>query len=241
MNNYYDNFVDINDLNPSKLRELNVEFQTRFQKFVCKAFKVPKSTAWSIGESLFTRMLDRRLAYHTPVHILAIFDFAEMHKIELLNWEELALWFHDSVYEATADKGVSELCSADFMKACMSPYLTCDKNCLDRDLLNDVYAGIRMTENHLEGIIPPKFHKILDLDLAGFAMKPESYKKTAVLLRKENSHVSDEAFEIGRKKFLQKLLSKGFIYRSDMFRIQFENIALSNVQSDLEISSMQRI
>jgi predicted metal-dependent HD superfamily phosphohydrolase len=232
--NFYTNFFDLWKYPPPAWTgALHIDFMTwqdvrnifsaRMLKFLSREYKIHSYTAQAIAHAVFDRMSDYRLHYHTPVHVLAIFDFAKMHDINLLPWEELAIWFHDSVYDVNNVFGDNERLSADFMYAMMRPYV---KDAYDAN------AAIVQTSCHMEPTCPERYAKVLDLDMCGFAAPRDVQKVITECIRKEYD-TDLTTFNQGRKKFLEKLISKGPIYRTAEFA-KFEPLAQENIRLDLE-------
>lgn len=187
---------------------------------------MPFASAILTAHTLLERMSSPAIHYHSPIHVLFILDFAQEHEIELLWPEELAIWFHDSIYDVNQKTGVNEKYSAMFMEAQVGPYLD------PRGVL-DAGAMIRATGDHFSKEMPKHLQKVVDLDVSHFSLPREQYKITTDLLRLEYSSISDEAFDAGRKDFLTHFLAKGFIYRSEPFQ-QFEEAARNNIEQDLK-------
>jgi len=225
--NFYDEWFDIRLKNPPVLEaSVHSVFTYRMEKFLMNSYNMRFTLSHAIADATFARMSDLSLHYHTPVHVLAIFDFAAKHGIKLQPWEELAIWFHDSVYDVNNIPGDNERLSADFMYAMVRPYV--------KDAY-DASAAIVQTSCHLEPTCPEKYAKILDLDMCGFAT-PRPLHKTITQAIFEEYHYCGATlttFNEGRKKFLSKLLAKGPIYRTAAFA-QFEPLAQENIRLDLE-------
>lgn len=79
--------------------------------------------------------------------------------------------------------------------------------------------------------------KILaSIDLMILASNPEDYKVYASNIRKENSDLSDDAFNVPRKAFLQAMLDKKIIFPSEKYEAKYGNIARENMR--LELSNL---
>ena len=161
----------------------------------------------AIAESVYHRMIDTRLTYHNPVHILSMLQFAKIHGINLAWWEEIAIWFHDSVYVPGQQEGKNEWASSKFMEAMMSPYVANDK-------LNIISSSIIYTAYHTHKNVPGKYHMILDLDLCCFAFDDPGRKVASHCVQAEYSHLSENTLMKGRYEFLKDLLKKGHLYRT---------------------------
>jgi len=211
----------------SNFNSIYDDFMKRFHEFG-KKLGISSENTQTIGNKLFDAMASDRRTYHSPLHILAMFDFAKLHNISIELWEENAIWFHDAIYEFEKGEFSNEVNSAFFMKNLMRTYLT------SSDLERSIEA-IHETEKHLLENTNPDYNKIMDLDLCSFA-NPDVYEATARLLREEFSTSTDEQFEKGRRFFIGTLKGKGFIYRSQFFKDNFENIAMENINRTLGIN-----
>lgn len=230
---YDKNFFDLHHnhsaVNGFSFIAFKSEFVSRCSLFLGTQ-RICKSTAVAIAESLFARMSDKKLHYHTPVHVLAMLDFAQNNEITLEPWEELAVWFHDSIYDQTSSErglfGQNEKLSAQFLKALVEPYF------FEEHLLLSVSA-IEATAHHLTPqYVIPTFHKVLDLDLSSFSSPRENYNRTTEALFLEYP-IERKAFDKGRKKFLIALNNRPKIYLTELFE-QFESAARKNIALDLE-------
>lgn len=218
-------FIDIHDSKEDYGTILD-DFAYKLQNYLVE-LKIPNSTACVIANCLAERMSDHKLYYHTPVHILSIFDFAKRNNIELEDYEKIAIWFHDAIYDTYKPFGQNELLSADFMKALLTPYLSVE-------LIDDVHRVICETANHLDQDTYPPANKVLDLDIFTFCTTPKNLDFITECIFKEFQPIERTLFNQNRKKFLQSLIKKGYIYRTDLFREKFESLAMDNITKEIE-------
>lgn len=175
--------------------------------------KLHNPSALTIAETLFARMSDPKLFYHTPIHILAILQFASVHNIRLAWWEELAVWFHDSVYVPNAKSGVNEWASSKFMEAMLGPFIANQR-------LTWIAMAIGYTSCHLSAGLPSQFDIILDLDLCSFLFEypGRDLASNCVLLEFDSFPPNRIAVLKGRLEFMTKLVQRGCpLYRSRAF------------------------
>ena len=200
------------------------DFCGNFSAFLEEHHILP-ATAFSIATAVFERMADQRLHYHTPVHVLSMFQFVEREFPEekLADWEELAIWFHDSVYIPQMD--INEELSVLFMRAMVEPAFTNTK-------MAEAQFAIETTANHLDGYTNPLYNTVMDLDLASAFLGDMTSRNIAI--RREFDYLNDEEFNKGRKSFLEKMIGKGFIFRSIEFKDKFEAKAMENLKKELE-------
>lgn len=223
----YTEFFDIRTLEIFQMTQVYMDFTQRFQKFLMRFIGTDMSEerAGTIGRTLVASMSDSNLHYHTPVHILSMFQFAEKNELEISAVNELAIWFHDAVYipGSIGCNEVNERCSGHFMKALMDPFL-------NESISQKACSAICATANHLDVEVSPEHILLLDLDLCGFALNQEAINNC---IRRENPELEDDQFNERRRTFLQALLSRGFVYRSVVFQDRFEKLALENIYAQL--------
>lgn len=234
---YLDDFYDIHaPENGYKVGNARVDFIMNFTEFMRDTFDMKELTAKSIAYAVFYRMYDHALSYHTPIHVLSMFQFADKINNEgapsffdLGPCEQLAIWFHDSVYVPTAGEGENEFNSTMFMNAMLKPFVK------DKRILAEAGEMIGETAYHMGPEFPMDGYGyiravVLDLDLSSFSFEYEKFAKVSELVAKEYREVyTPDEFIAGRKAFLEKLLTKGFIYRTPYFRERFEDRAKDNV------------
>ena len=73
----------------------------------------------------------------------------------------------------------------------------------------------------------------IDIDLSILAADRALYKSYAYKCRKEYS-LPDFVYRFGRKRFLNGMLAREFIFSSGVFREQKEKVARKNIQWELE-------
>ena len=243
--NFSQDYTKFFDLNPYKTSN-GFELDTTDPQFVvqhrydltkndfvrgCAGFlteyDILQPTATAIAYAVFERMADQRLHYHTPVHVLSMFQFAEREFPDqaFAPWEELAIWFHDSVYIPQLP-GTNEELSAQFMHAMVGPAFTNSE-------LSAAQFAIETTAQHLDSVTNPLYDTIMDLDLVALSWT-DSIAIRGNCIRKEFDYIDDETYNKNRKAFLNRLLSKGFIFRSPEFKDRYEAITIENIKRDLE-------
>jgi predicted metal-dependent HD superfamily phosphohydrolase len=178
--------------------------------------------------------LNRKVVYHSPLHFLSILSFAQTNGISLENWELLAIYYHDAIYRPSSKK--NEINSIQFMNSLLTD------TGVKKEILTKASFGIQATAMHLDTHVDPDCEKILDLDLHGFSFHYEKY-----IINSENIHdeyinpdplfdgITENEFVSGRIKFLNSLLSKGFIFRTEMFKNNWETIAKNNISQEIEL------
>jgi predicted metal-dependent HD superfamily phosphohydrolase len=160
--------------------------------------------------------------YHNADHInncLILLDEFDEH-ISDRNSVELALWFHDVIYEPLESD--NELQSA---KAAVE-FL--DKNGIDSDQQQRIYDLI-MATSHQKDVLDNDTQLIVDLDLAILGSEKTIYNKYEVDIRKEYAMVPEPDYRKGRAAVLKSFLDKEFIYTNEHFRARYEENARLNI------------
>ena len=185
-----------------------------------------------VAKTLLNRMLSNELHYHTPIHILSIFLFAQYHVIDLEPWERLAIWFHDAIYDSAAKSGMNEAQSSAFMRAVLP-----DGHDVTNPMINHAAKAIFSTGDHQIADVDKKFHLIMDLDMCNFAWEASGYMACSESILKEfvPKVMTKRAFFNARRRYVDNMLKKGSFYRTNFFKERFE----SNVKSNLSLVMMK--
>lgn len=233
MNFYIKNYTDWFDNKNSSFA--CTQFIDEFRKLTKNHFRF--ETSFAIAKTIISRMSEEGLFYHTPPHIVNLLQSAKELNLELESWEIMSIFFHDSVYIPRSPAGMSENCSAVFFQALMKPYINKPDGTTDYNELLKISTSITMTASHLETLekTDPMWFRVLDLDLLGFALPAKQNDYVNNLVKKEflAFGVTEEDYDKGRKVFLEKLISKGYIFRTEFFRDKFEAIAMENIKNGI--------
>lgn len=166
---------------------------------------------------------ERHRHYHTLQHLrecLAHFEAASMlarRPAEV----ELALWFHDAVYDPKRDD--NEERSADWARDSVRA-AGCDEQVADR-----VHALVMATKSHAAEGDDPDARLLVDIDLAILGSAPARFDEYEQQVRREYAHVSDQAWREGRAKVLQSFLARPRLYSTDAYRDALEARARENL------------
>lgn len=135
---------------------------------------------------------------------------------------ELAVWFHDVVYDPKALDNEAQ-------SACL--FQDCLSGSLNADISADVVRLILATDhsNPRSGRLDEDL--IRDIDLSILAADPATYLVYCAAIRDEYSHVPDPEFVAGRQAVLVRFLS-GQIYQTDKSSA-CEAAARRNIQSEI--------
>ncbi|MDP6115530.1 MAG: hypothetical protein QGF00_07170 [Planctomycetota bacterium] len=160
--------------------------------------------------------------YHNLTHINECLRLLDQHadSAEQPALIELALWYHDVVYDSRSDANEEQSCrvAAAFIR---TPGII------------DEASKLIMATTHRE---PPQSRDeelIIDIDLAILGSATERYGEYSRQIRREYSWLSDKDYRKGRAKVLQSFSSRERIYHTDEFQ-SLEVAARRNLETELE-------
>lgn len=177
--------------------------------------------------------------YHSRKHLEDVFekldwgktafvaagDLAEVPQGErprLFDTIELALWYHDAVYDPK--KKDNEAKSRDLFLADAKRYG------LPEDLRTNIAQLIDVTASHKKASTLPE--KILcDCDLAILGAPKDQFSEYDVNIRKEYAHVPEATYKTARRHVLGGFLRQKPIFRTKAFQGRFEEQARHNLES----------
>jgi predicted metal-dependent HD superfamily phosphohydrolase len=145
-----------------------------------------------------------------------------------------AIWFHDAIYSPYKMIGTSnELESADLFRSCLKDNLIQEKFFYE-NFEERVIEAILETEYHVDGEGDNKYRTtdiMMDIDMAGFAKPYALAYGDSDLIFKEYAFLGYSKTDMmkARIDFLQKLLIKEYIYRTEYFRETHEAKARQNI------------
>lgn len=159
--------------------------------------------------------------YHTGRHVehcLRQLDLAR-DQMEAADAIEMALWFHDVVYNPTAAD--NELRSAQRFEQLAT-------GAMNPTLLNQVYRLIMITvHNAPPQAIDEKY--VVDIDLSSFGLPWDEFTRDSQDVRKECTHLSDAEFTTRNHRFLRSLLDRPSIFSTEYYRDLYEQTARRNI------------
>ena len=137
---------------------------------------------------------------------------------------ELALWFHDAVYDVLAHD--NEARSADWARDALlkagAATATADR----------IHALIVATAHHA-AVEDVDTQLLLDVDLAILGAAPARFDEYEAQVRAEYAHVPDDAFRAGRRRILQGFAGRPRLYSTERFHASHEAAARRNLQRAL--------
>ena len=163
--------------------------------------------------------------YHNQQHIaecLAEFDGVR-HLAKEPEAVELALWFHDAVYDPKA--GDNEERSAAMANSCLGEAAL-------PDLGTKVSALVMVTKSH-----DPKpgsdAELMVDVDLSILGQEPGRFAEYEAQIREEYRSVPKLIFNFKRAQILERFLARPRIFATDSFANRYEEIARRNLTESI--------
>lgn len=181
-----------------------------------------KGNGRPVWSELVERYSEPHRAYHTLEHLghcLIEWDLAEP-TVRDSDEVELAIWFHDSVYDVRAND--NELRSAGLADRCL------EKAGLPDDLRARVRRLILATQ-HAAAAETEAAAWLVDVDLAILGQPRDRYARFEKEIRIEYQWVSEVEFRAGRSAVLRRFLDRPSIYATDSFRGRYEAHARDNL------------
>jgi predicted metal-dependent HD superfamily phosphohydrolase len=162
------------------------------------------------------------LPYHNWRHVEACLrELATVRdRCERADLVEIALWFHDAVYDPR--RSDNEARSADAAEAAMPPagFGAADIATVRQLILDTRHAQPPATG---DGKL------IADIDLSILGQPPDVFATYEAAIRREYAHVSDADFARGRAAVLRTFLDRPVLYFTQGFRDRYEHIARRNL------------
>jgi len=177
--------------------------------------------------ALEVRYAEPQRAYHTLRHVAHCLD--EFDAVRGLARDpvvvEMALWYHDAVYDPRArDNEERSATLASEVAARMG--LSAARTLRVADLIRvSTHAGLAPD---------PDAQLFADIDLAILGRPGEAFDEYERQVRVEYAWVPEPAFRAGRAAILNSFLDRPSLYGSDFFRRKYEESARRNLQNSLQ-------
>jgi len=202
--------------------------RARFERAAVEAGALRPSAA--TFDALVARYGEAHRHYHDLTHIAACLGWLDRFRdaAERPDEVELALWFHDAIYDPRAKD--NELQSARLAREALGA-LGVERGAVDR-----IARLVELTETHAPGSGDAAL--VIDVDLTILAAAPDDFVRFEEQIRSEYAHVPDELFRPGRRRVLQSFLSTPTIYQVPRIREELETRARANLERRIaELSS----
>lgn len=163
--------------------------------------------ARSVAQELVDRHREPQRRHHSLEHVTEV--LAEAARLGATEPEadpvavELAVWFHDAIYDPAAGPGENEAASADLAHDRIPALWEVDRD----PLVAEVERLVRLTVGH---VVTPEDRSgavLVDADLWILSAPPARYDRYAAEVRAEYAHVSDGAWIAGRGSVLTGFLA----------------------------------
>ena len=176
----------------------------------------------SVYAKLAQRYAEPHRCYHTLGHIDDCLERLDRVRSLLPDADavEVALWFHDAVFDADARD--NERRSARY-------YLDHAAGATPR--FQRHVCSMILASNHAGLLCNADLGYMLDIDLAGFGHPWPAFRHTTDVVRAEYTHLSDAQFATGMSSFFGILMSRPSIFRTDTFRDACESTARANIEA----------
>ncbi len=169
--------------------------------------------------------------YHTPAHIdhcLGQFDLARG-VIDSADAVEMAIWFHDVVYDSGAAD--NERRSADLFLELAGDGFSADfRSLIDELVMVTVHRNPPVTDAQCY---------VVDIDLSSFGLPWEEFVRDSVAVREEFPHLSDADYYPRQREFMESLLARPQFCFTDFFRARHQQRARTNIRRHLDVLRAQ--
>ena len=160
--------------------------------------------------------------YHTAAHVehcLRQFDLATG-RMDQPDAVEMALWFHDAIYEIPTEK--NELRSAELFAE--------RADGRGSEHFRSEVRRLIMATTHREPPVTLDESFIVDIDLSSFGLPWEEFLCDSRAVRAEFSQVTDAEFYPRQKRFLESLVARPAFCFTEFFRDRHEARARQNIE-----------
>ena len=189
----------------------------------------------TLGDDLLARWSQPHRKYHDRAHLLAV--LSGLDRLTGLNEQAvehhaiyLAAWFHDAVYEGTADD--------EHASAALAQELLAGAG-FTPEFVSEVARLVELTIKHDPDPDDLSGQLLCDADLEVLSRTHGAYRRYAAAVREEYSHVPDAAFATGRSRILRELLATPQLYSTTRGQELWETAARENVARELtELAAM---
>jgi predicted metal-dependent HD superfamily phosphohydrolase len=189
----------------------------------CANAVTARTIAGSVFDELLARYSEPQRRYHTVQHLaecLAHFE-AVRHLAEQPGEIEIALWFHDGIYDT--HRHDNERQSADWARAVLEGH-GAPPAALRR--VDDLI----MATCHSALPVSPDAKLLVDVDLSILGALPPRFAGYEEQIRQEYAFVPEEIFRQKRGEILRAFLGRPFIYNTPHFQAALEARARENLR-----------
>ncbi len=174
-----------------------------------------------------TRYGESHRSYHTIQHLDECFvNFDEArHLADKVHEVELALWFHDAVYEVRGQDNEEQ--SASWARDAAIQHGVASS-------VGERVHRLVLATKHDATPTSPDAALVVDVDLAILGAAVERFDEYERQVRQEYSWVPGFLFRRKRREILETFLARPHIYSTDHFRARYEVSARANLARSIE-------
>jgi len=199
------------------------------ERFVALWHRFGADADWAsaLYEDVYTLYATPGRYYHTPAHIahcLRRKDEIE-HLLEDPNAVELALWFHDVIYEMGAND--NEVRSAEFFVERTAGKLPAPQA---ERVVSHIHATIYPSEP-----TDPDAQFVVDIDLSSFSLPWTQFLRDSVNVRRESTTSDPAEYAEKQQRFLEMLCTAQPFFFTDFYLERYEQQAQDNIQRILAL------
>jgi predicted metal-dependent HD superfamily phosphohydrolase len=179
-----------------------------------------------LGDTLLAAWSEPARHYHDVRHLEDCLSQLDDVRVDPATQDvlELALWFHDAVYDPRANDNEerSARWATEALAAAGIPTAT----------VTEVGRLVRLTREH--GTAPDEAGRLIcDIDLSILGRPVEVFDAYARRIRSEYAWVPEETFRDRRTRILEGLLRRAPLFQTEAFRRRFESAARANLRRAL--------
>jgi predicted metal-dependent HD superfamily phosphohydrolase len=181
----------------------------------------------ALRDSLLAAYAEPQRHYHTLQHLGECLHWfsAVRHLAERPAEVELALWFHDAVYDV--HRGDNEARSAEWADSSLRE-AGADGGVADR------VAALVMATRHSQPASGDDAQLLVDIDLAILGTEPARFDQYDQQIRAEYAFVPDGIYRAQRREVLQSFLDRPRLYATSPMRAALEAPARTNLRRAIE-------
>ncbi|QER39475.1 metal-dependent hydrolase [Acinetobacter suaedae] len=193
-------------------------------------FELHRHYHFSEPQKVFNKLIaaysEKQRAYHTLQHVYECLILLESIRSDLKDAYsvELALWFHDAIYDPQAKD--NEMKSVELFEKYMAQDLSVE-------IVEKIKRWIIATQKH-ESTNELDLQFLLDIDLAILAASPERFEEYEQQIQQEYAWVESEIYSIKRKEVLAHFYQVEPLYQTEYFQQNFEQRAKVNLREILD-------
>jgi len=189
----------------------------------CTSALAPRTIAGSVFDQLLARYSEPHRKYHTLQHLTECLAHVEAvrHLAEHPGEVEIALWFHDGIYDT--HRHDNERQSADWARAVLDRHDAAPAAVqrVDELIMATCHSALPVT---------PDAQLLVDIDLSILGALPQRFAEYEEQIRQEYAFVPEDIFRNKRGEILQAFLARPVIYSTPHFQAALEARAKDNLR-----------